>query len=184
MSKGFSQPTPTHLPLWYQPLSASFDVLNAAHQLDPGPESWGYLAHHSGNACGPPVSFGVFLWFASFEEMLQALVQGELRMEHDNDELDAEAQADVFKMRIIADRLAANPHETDSACHDFSEVFDFLELEWLGQFKVLTLGGSEYAREMRIAFRELDDDEMGADDSPIRAEERLAFIEQLRIWAA
>ena len=181
MINPLSQTFLSNPPRWHQPLTSAFDVLNAANETEPNPEYWGYLAHHSGNACGPPVSFGVFLWFASFEEMLQALVQGELRMEWDNDELDAAAQADVRKMQMIADRLAENPHERSKACDDFSKVLDFLELEWIGQFKELTTGNSNYAREVRMLFRELSEKE--DDASPIQTEEQPDFIDTLRTWS-
>ena len=59
----------------------------------------------------------------------------------DSDNLDAEAQENMLKMQAIANAWAKNPEERSRACHDFSEVVDFFKVEWLGQFKDLTLSG-------------------------------------------
>lgn len=168
-------------PLWHRPLASSFKALEAANQTEPGLDFWGYLAHHSGRGCGgPPVSFGVFLWFSSFERMLQALVQGEARAEFDNDNLAPEAQKNILKMQVIADNLAKNPQEISRACRDFSEVFNFLDVEWIGQFKELEAGDTAYARETRRLFRQSKSEK---DELPIRAEEKHDFIEMLSIWS-
>ena len=172
MSNAKPQSTDSNPPLWYQPPASSFEFLEAANQTEPGPDSWGYFSRDC--------TAGVFLWFASFEHMLQGVVQGEIRMELDCDDLDPEAQADVLKLQAIADVLANSPQETSKACHGFSAVLD-LDIEWIGQFKTLTIGDNAYAREIRKTFRESFEHE--GDASPIQSAERPDFIEALRTWS-
>lgn len=149
-------------------------VIERAASRDPREHPWGYF----GQDVDEEDAAGLFTWFTSREELLEALVECEpaVHWELDEEEFD-QARAELEMVRLD---LLTRPDLPDDARERCSEALaGEAEIAWWGRFEELLDGSKPFERELRVRFREALGEE-GPDERrerPIAGEELATFVE-------
>jgi len=142
---------------------------DSAADADPEVNRWGFFS------VDPWVGgAGVLLWFASPEEMLRTIREGEVSLYLADDD----AAADALRTRIDAalEGLGrdGDPHAILADLDDICEA----DVLWVGTLDDLMVGDNEWACDLRATFRrdDAEDDDVG----PISPDEQQAFVAFVR----
>ena len=124
-------------------------VIERAASRDPREHPWGYF----GQDVDEEDAAGLFTWFRTREDLLEALVECEpaVHWELDEEEFDqARAEMEMVRLDILGrDDL---PDEARERCCD--ALAGEAEIVWWGRFDDLLGGGRAFERGLRLRFRE------------------------------
>lgn len=154
-------------------------AITQAIERVPEPETWGYYAYDDAPAmmCGSGI--GAYFWFDSRDEMLAFITQHHVELYwRDSGEDRKLADQEAVVTHIAA--LQAGQISPEDARDGINAALERLaRLEWWGQFRDLTDGDGDHARETRAAFYESDDSLDDGDEDcvdPIPSELHADFV--------
>lgn len=151
-------------------------VIERAASRDPREHPWGYF----GQDVDEEDAVGLFTWFATREDLLEALVECEpaVHWELDEEEFD-QARTELEMVRLDLLTRPDLPDEARERCSD--ALAGEAEIAWWGRFEDLVHGDGAFERGLRASFREAMGEE-GDDERrerPVAPEEIAAFVEAL-----
>jgi|AntAceMinimDraft_12_1070368.scaffolds.fasta_scaffold127387_1 hypothetical protein len=126
-------------------------VMNEANSSSPTDKPYGYFA--SGSEQSDP---SVFLWFESINALIDGLMWGEPAVyDFYDDEILLRAYHDAVAPTV--EKLKEFGLSEEHFLRLKSSASNHINLQWMGKFEEITLGESDFSREVIYDFRDADE---------------------------
>lgn len=142
---------------------------DTAMSADPAADRWGFFSIDPWDG-----GAGVFLWFASAEDLLGTVREGEVALYLADDDAAADALRGRIDAALDALRGGSDPEAVLAGLDDVCAA----DVLWAGTLDGLMTGDHEWARGLRASFR--GDGMEDGDAGPVAEDEHEAFIAFVR----